>query len=39
MRGGIDQFARSWKVEMTDPATGDNINAQYVVEQMAAPIG
>lgn len=39
MRDGIDQFARSWKVEMSDPATGDSIDAQYVVEQMAAPIG
>lgn len=39
MRGGVDQFARSWKVEMADPATGASIDAQYIVEQMAQPIG
>lgn len=39
MTSGVDQFARSWKVEMTDPVTGASVDAQYVVEQMADPIG
>ena len=39
MTGGVDQFARSWKVEMTDPVTGHSIEAAYIVEQMAEPIG
>jgi hypothetical protein len=39
MTGGVNQFARSWKVEMTDPVTGSTVDAQYIVEQMAAPIG
>lgn len=36
---GVDQFARSWKVEMHDPATGNTITTQYLVEQMPAPVG
>ncbi|MHA7221270.1 DUF2848 family protein [Arthrobacter sp. RHLT1-20] len=39
MRGGVDQFACSWKVEVAGPATGASIDAQYIVEQMAEPIG
>jgi hypothetical protein len=39
MSSGVDQFARSWKVEMTDPATGEYVDAQYVVQQMPEPIG
>jgi hypothetical protein len=39
MTGGVNQFARSWKVEMADPVTGSTVEAQYVVEQMAEPIG
>lgn len=39
MAPGVDQFARSWKVEMTDPQTGLRVDAQYVVAQMAEPIG
>lgn len=39
MTHGVDQFARSWKVEMADPVTGAAVDAQYVVEQMAEPIG
>jgi len=35
----VDQFARSWKVEMTDPVTDYSIEAAYIVEQMAEPIG
>ena len=39
MNTGVDQFARSWKVEMTDPATGASIDASYIVDRMAEPIG
>jgi hypothetical protein len=39
MTSGVNQFARSWKVEMTDPVTGLSLDAQYVVEQMPEPIG
>ncbi|MGG5174814.1 DUF2848 domain-containing protein [Pseudarthrobacter sp. J1763] len=39
MAAGVDQFARSWKVEMTDPVTGLSVDAAYVVEKMAEPIG
>jgi hypothetical protein len=39
MTSGVDQFARSWKVEMTDPVTDYSIKAAYIVEQMAEPIG
>ena len=39
MTGGVDQFARSWKVEMADPVTGAALDLQYVVDQMAEPIG
>ena len=39
MTHGVNQFARSWKVEMTDPVTGASVDAQYVVEQMPEPIG
>lgn len=39
MAAGVDQFARSWKVEMVDPQTGLRVDAQYVVDQMAEPIG
>jgi hypothetical protein len=39
MTGGVNQFARSWKVEMADPVTGLSVDAQYVVEQMPEPIG
>ncbi|WP_461163568.1 DUF2848 domain-containing protein [Arthrobacter sp. R4-81] len=39
MTHGVDQFARSWKVEMSDPVTGTSVDAQYVVEQMPEPIG
>ena len=39
MATGVDQFARSWRVEMSDPVTGSTVDAEYVVAQMAAPIG
>lgn len=39
MTPGVDQFARSWKVEMADPVTGASLDATYVVDRMAEPIG
>lgn len=39
MINGVDQFARSWKVELHDPTTGQSINAAYAVREMAEPIG
>jgi hypothetical protein len=39
MNAGVDQFARSWKVEMTDPATGASLDASYIVDRMPEPIG
>ena len=39
MTGGVNQFARSWKVEMSDPVTGLSVDVQYVVEQMPEAIG
>ncbi|MET1022421.1 MAG: DUF2848 domain-containing protein [Arthrobacter sp.] len=39
MKAGVDQFARSWKVEMTDPVSGASIDASYIVDRMAEPIG
>lgn len=39
MTAGVDQFARSWKVELADPVTGLAVDAQYVVAEMAEPIG
>ena len=39
MDGSVDQFARAWRVVMTNPATGDRIEAGYEVELMPEPIG
>lgn len=39
MNAGVDQFARSWKVEMTDPAAGASVDASYIVDRMPEPIG
>lgn len=39
MLAGVDQFARSWKVELHDPATGASIDASYTVREMPTPIG
>ena len=39
MLHGVNQFARSWKVEMADPHTGQTISASYRTVPMAAPIG
>ena len=39
MLPGVDQFAPHWRVELTDPVTGDSIKAGYRVRRMAEPIG
>lgn len=36
---GVDQFADSWRVVMTDGVSGHSIECGYRVEQMPAPIG
>lgn len=39
MAEGVDQFAGRWRVELSDPATGDVIDLAYDVVRMPAPIG
>ncbi|MFG2176392.1 DUF2848 domain-containing protein [Streptomyces niveus] len=39
MTEGVDQFAARWRVELSDPATGDVIDLAYDVVRMPAPIG
>lgn len=39
MISGVDQFARSWKVQLGDPVTGETIEVAYQVRRMAEPIG
>lgn len=39
MAEGVDQFADRWRVELSDPATGDVIGLAYDVVPMPAPIG
>ncbi|RRQ28167.1 DUF2848 domain-containing protein [Rhodococcus sp. Eu-32] len=39
MHPGVDQFADTWKVEMTDPTTGNELTCAYDVIRMADPIG
>ncbi|MFD7923026.1 DUF2848 domain-containing protein [Streptomyces sp. NPDC059740] len=39
MREGVDQFAGRWRVELSDPATGDAIDLRYDVVPMPEPIG
>ena len=39
MHPGVDQFADTWKVEMTDPATGNVLTCEYRTILMPAPIG
>ncbi|MPY54849.1 DUF2848 family protein, partial [Streptomyces acidicola] len=39
MAHGVDQFADAWRVELSDPATGDTIRLAYGVHRMLEPIG
>ncbi|MET9557405.1 DUF2848 domain-containing protein [Streptomyces sp. NPDC006645] len=39
MTEGVDQFADRWRVELSDPVTGDVIDLAYDVVRMPAPIG
>ncbi|MEV8404697.1 DUF2848 domain-containing protein [Streptomyces niveus] len=39
MTEGVDQFAERWRVELSDPATGDVIDLAYDVVRMPVPIG
>ncbi|MFJ1744905.1 DUF2848 domain-containing protein [Streptomyces sp. NPDC088116] len=39
MAEGVDQFAERWRVELSDPATGDTIDLAYDVVPMPKPIG
>ncbi|WP_243793318.1 DUF2848 domain-containing protein [Saccharopolyspora gloriosae] len=34
----VDQFADSWRVDLTDPASGDVLTCDYTVRQLPAPI-
>ncbi|MEV8608592.1 hypothetical protein AB0383_11775 [Amycolatopsis sp. NPDC051373] len=39
MDPAVDQFGKSWRVTLTDPATGDVLELAYTVEQLPTPIG
>jgi 2-keto-4-pentenoate hydratase/2-oxohepta-3-ene-1,7-dioic acid hydratase in catechol pathway len=39
MREGVQQFAKTWRVELRDPATGHVIDCSYAVRPLPAPIG
>ncbi|WP_326566807.1 DUF2848 domain-containing protein [Amycolatopsis rhabdoformis] len=39
MDPAVDQFGTSWRVALTDPATGDVIDLAYTVETLPEPIG
>ncbi|WP_434587727.1 DUF2848 domain-containing protein [Streptomyces sp. A5-4] len=39
MAEGVDQFAERWRVELSDPGTGDVIPLAYDVVRMPTPIG
>ncbi|MGA6165680.1 DUF2848 domain-containing protein [Amycolatopsis magusensis] len=39
MHHGVDQFTASWKVELSDPKTGNSIDLAYRVRPLPEPIG
>jgi 2-keto-4-pentenoate hydratase/2-oxohepta-3-ene-1,7-dioic acid hydratase in catechol pathway len=39
MHEGVNQFAKSWRVELHDPATGDRIACDYTVRPLPEAIG
>jgi hypothetical protein len=39
MRHGVNQFAGRWRVQLADPATGEEISLGYDVVPMPEPIG
>ncbi|MBN6035144.1 DUF2848 domain-containing protein [Amycolatopsis sp. 195334CR] len=39
MHHGVDQFTSSWRVELSDPATGNVIDLAYRVRPLPEPIG
>ncbi|WP_417218461.1 DUF2848 domain-containing protein [Arthrobacter sp.] len=39
MAEGVDQFADAWRVELSDPSTGESISLGYSVRRMPQPIG
>lgn len=39
MRTGVDQFAAGWRVQLGDPANGEQIQLGYAVVPMPEPIG
>ncbi|MFB9908317.1 DUF2848 domain-containing protein [Allokutzneria oryzae] len=38
MRPDVDQFAGSWRVELTDPATADTLDLAYTVRSLPEPV-
>lgn len=39
MLPGVDQFNDSWRVELSDPTTGDTLDLAYTVAKLPEPIG
>ena len=39
MLEGVDQFAEGWRVQLHDPANGNNIELAYKVQRMPEPVG
>ncbi|GAB3682635.1 DUF2848 domain-containing protein [Saccharopolyspora tripterygii] len=38
MASGVDQFAETWQVDLTDPRTSDTITCRYQVARMPEPV-